>query len=93
MKVPLDEGGTLLLRTWNTPQTPEGAQPDTTFSLLSFPGFLSSLGGDPRPTKSGYSVRAEGVTVGVGVESGGKSDRGEVSESVHELRRRADARN
>jgi hypothetical protein len=43
MKVPLDEGGTLLLRTWNTPLAPEGAQPDTTFSLLSFSGFLSSL--------------------------------------------------
>ena len=35
--------GILLLRTWNTPPAPEGAQPDTTFSLLSFSGFLSSL--------------------------------------------------
>ena len=43
MKVPLDEGGTLLVRTWNTPPAPEGAQPDTMFSLLSFSGFLSSL--------------------------------------------------
>ena len=43
--MPLDEGGTLLVRTWNTPPAPEGAQPDTTFSLpvLSFSGFLSSL--------------------------------------------------
>ena len=38
MKVPLDEGGTLLLRTWNTPPAREGAQPDTTFTLLFFSG-------------------------------------------------------
>ena len=50
MKVPLDEGGTLLLRTWNTPPAPEGAQPDTTFSLLSFSGFLSSLCDAPPPS-------------------------------------------
>ena len=31
------------MRTWNTPPPPEGAQPDTTFSLLSFSGFPSSL--------------------------------------------------
>ena len=45
-EVPLDEGGTLLLRTWNTPPAREGAQPDTTFTLLSFSGFLSLLVGE-----------------------------------------------